>query len=150
MIRPFRSETERYGEYSKVGEFVYDHPFQWGSKRSGPDLQREGGKYPSSWHYQHMFDPRQISPGSIMPAFPWMLTNRIDFMSVPGKISAMTTLGVPYPVGYSKLAVNDLKIQAQLIVDQLKAEGIPDADPNKEIIAIIAYLQRLGTDIKVK
>jgi cytochrome c oxidase cbb3-type subunit I/II len=150
MVRPFRSETERYREYSKVGEFVYDHPFQWGSKRTGPDLHREGGKYNNSWHYWHMNNPRDISPGSIMPAYPWMLTKEMDIQSVSAKISAMMTLGVPYPAGYDKVAPQDLKTQAKLIAAQLVAEGVTDVKENAEIIAIIAYLQRLGTDIKVK
>ncbi|MEP7317986.1 MAG: cytochrome-c oxidase, cbb3-type subunit I, partial [Panacibacter sp.] len=95
MIRPFRDEVARYGEYSKAGEFVYDHPFQWGSKRTGPDLARIGGKYPDSWHYNHMFDPRIMSPGSIMPAYPWLMDNKLDTSSTPAKIRAMQTLGVP-------------------------------------------------------
>lgn len=150
MIRPFRSETERYGEYSKVGEFVYDHPFQWGSKRTGPDLQREGGKYPSAWHYKHMNDPREISPGSIMPAYPWLLTKQIDEASVPNKISALTTLGVPYPLDYKNIAIQDMKMQAKIVADALRAEGIKNVKDDAEIIALIAYLQRLGTDIKIK
>jgi cytochrome c oxidase cbb3-type subunit I/II len=149
MIRPFRSETERYGEYSKVGEFVYDHPFQWGSKRTGPDLQREGGKYPDSWHFRHMNDPREISPGSIMPAYAHLLKNKIDMSLIAGKISALYTLGVPYPAGYSKYAAKDLITQANEIVVRLKTDGIK-ADPETEIISVIAYLQRLGTDIKNK
>ncbi len=150
MVRPFRSETERYREYSKVGEFVYDHPFQWGSKRTGPDLHREGGKYNNSWHYWHMNNPRDISPGSIMPAFPWLLTKEMDIQSVSAKIAAMMTLGVPYPVGYDKVAPQDLKTQAKLIATQLVAEGVTDVKESAEIIALIAYLQRLGTDIKAK
>jgi cytochrome c oxidase cbb3-type subunit I/II len=149
MIRPFRSETERYGEYSKVGEFIYDHPFQWGSKRTGPDLHRVGGKYPNSWHYKHMYDPREISPGSIMPAYPHMIKNKIDYSVIPGRISALRSVGVPYPDGYENNSVADLKTQAKLIADNLKLDGI-NADPETEIIAIIAYLQRLGIDIKVK
>jgi cytochrome c oxidase cbb3-type subunit I/II len=149
MIRPFRSETERYGEYSKVGEFVYDHPFQWGSKRTGPDLHRVGGKYPNAWHYRHMNDPREISPGSIMPAYPHMLTNKIDTSNIAKKISVMYSLGVPYPIDYQNSAVTDLMTQAKQIADQLKAEGI-NTPYDVEIIALIAYLQRLGTDIKVK
>ena len=96
MIRPFRSETERYGEYSKAGEFVYDHPFQWGSKRTGPDLHRVGAKYPDSWHYNHMEDPTSMSPGSIMPPYSWLLEDDLDLSTTPAKISAMQTLGVPY------------------------------------------------------
>ncbi len=149
MIRPFRSETARYGEYSKAGEFVYDHPFQWGSKRTGPDLHREGGKYPDSWHYNHMLDPTTMSPGSIMPAYPWLLDNDLDTASTQAKIKAMITLGVPYPAGYEKIANIDLNKQAQSIAENLKKDGIETLS-NKEIVALIAYLQRLGTDIKLK
>ena len=148
MIRPFRSETERYGEYSKAGEFVYDHPFQWGSKRTGPDLQRVGGKYPNIWHYLHMSDPRSISPGSIMPPYGWLYEQDIDLGSTEAKISGMRTLGVPYPEGYESVSNDELMKQAQVIADDLKKNGLT-ADANKEIIALIAYLQRLGTDIKV-
>lgn len=147
MIRPFRFETERYGEYSKPGEFVYDHPFQWGSKRTGPDLQREGGKYPDSWHYNHMEDPRTMSPGSIMPPYPHMIENDLDTSSTPAKIRAMQKLGVPYPPGYDAIANNDLIKQGNAISRNLSKDGIKVMS-NKEIIAIIAYLQRLGTDIK--
>ena len=99
MIRPFRSETERYGEYSKAGEFVYDHPFTWGSKRIGPDLHRIGGKYPDAWHYNHMDDPRSVSPGSIMPRYPWLLTQKLDIPSLPARLKALRSVGVPYPDG---------------------------------------------------
>lgn len=149
MVRPFRSETARYGEYSKAGEFVYDHPFQWGSKRTGPDLHREGGKYPDSWHYNHMLEPTSMSPGSIMPSYPWMLDDDIDTSSTPAKIRAMITLGVPYPKGYDKIANKDLMKQAKGIAASLKKDGI-ETYPNKDIIALIAYLQRIGTDIKGK
>ncbi len=148
MIRPFRSETERYGEYSKAGEFVYDHPFQWGSKRTGPDLHRIGKKYPDAWHYNHMKDPQNTSPGSIMPEYPWLLDNPIDLESTPSKIRAMQTLGVPYPEGFDTLAIADVTAQAKSIVETLKAQGVPEAEWNTEIVALIAYLQRLGTDIK--
>jgi cytochrome c oxidase cbb3-type subunit I/II len=147
MIRPFRFETERYGEYSKAGEFVYDHPFQWGSKRTGPDLQREGGKYPNSWHYNHMMDPTSMSPGSLMPPYPWLLDDDIDTSTTEAKIKAMQTLGVPYPAGYASVANHDLTKQADEISKDLLASGIETAS-NKEIIAMIAYLQRLGVDIK--
>jgi cytochrome c oxidase cbb3-type subunit I/II len=147
MIRPFRAETERYGEYSKAGEFVYDHPFQWGSKRTGPDLAREGGKYPDSWHYNHMDDPRTMSPGSIMPPYPHLLDRDLDISTTEKKINAMRTLGVPYPKGYEKIANSDLEKQAKKIQANLKKDGIQVSD-KKEIIAMIAYLQRLGTDIK--
>lgn len=148
MIRPFRSETERYGEYSKPGEFVYDHPFQWGSKRTGPDLQRVGGKYPDAWHYEHMKDPTSMSPGSIMPPYPWLIEDRLDTESTAAKIRAMMKLGVPYPKGYDQQANKDLETQAQTIAAGLVESGIV-VNSDKEIIALIAYLQRLGMDIKI-
>lgn len=147
MIRPFRSETERYGEYAKAGEFVYDHPFQWGSKRTGPDLLRVGGKYPHSWHYYHMLDPTSMSPGSIMPRYPWLFEQDWDKDLMPNKIEAMQTLGVPYPEGYAGHAVADAERQAAEIVADLGTQGVKVV-PEKEIIALIAYLQRVGTDIK--
>jgi len=147
MVRPFRSETERYGEYSKAGEFVYDHPFLWGSKRTGPDLHREGGKYPDAWHYNHLDDPRSTSPGSIMPRYPWLLTQKLDTTSLPARLGALRKVGVPYPAGYESKALADLQLQASKIVTNLQS-GLVKADADKEIIALIAYLQRLGTDIK--
>ena len=147
MIRPFRSETERYGEYSKAGEFVYDHPFLWGSKRTGPDLHRIGGKYNDKWHYYHMLNPGDISPGSIMPAYPWLFEQFIDRRETAGKISALRTIGVPYEVGFEESANDVLDRQASAIANGLKAEGI-EVHKDTEIIALIAYLQRLGTDIK--
>ena len=149
LIRPFRSETERYGEYSKAGEFVYDHPFQWGSKRTGPDLAREGGKYPNSWHYNHMMDPTTMSPGSIMPAYEFIIENDLDISSTAAKIRTMQKLGVPYPDGFDAEANNALAKQAGEIAADLEKNGIK-VDSRKEIVALIAYLQRLGTDIKVK
>jgi cytochrome c oxidase cbb3-type subunit I/II len=146
-VRPFRSETERYGEYSKAGEFVYDHPFLWGSKRTGPDLAREGGKYGDSWHYNHMTDPRLMSPGSIMPNYDWLLTQTLDTTTTVAKINAMRKLGVPYAPGYEKIANKELDTQAQGIADNLGKDHIK-VKSNKEIVAIIAYLQRLGMDIK--
>lgn len=148
MIRPFRSETERYGEYAKAGEFVYDHPFLWGSKRTGPDLLRVGGKYPDSWHYNHMIEPGSMSPGSIMPAYPWLAENDLNISNTADKIRAMQTLGVPYEKGFADQAETNLKLQAEKIASGLVKEGYP-VDANKEIIAMIAYLQRLGTDIKL-
>jgi cytochrome c oxidase cbb3-type subunit I/II len=150
MVRPFRSETERYGEYSKAGEFVYDHPFQWGSKRTGPDLAREGTlnlKKTDTWHFNHMDDPQAISPGSIMPAYSFMLDKELDTASTRAKINAMRTIGVPYEEGYEYIANKDLmnqaaKIQSNLLNDSIRVK------PNAEILAIIAYLQRLGTDIE--
>ncbi len=147
MIRPFRSETARYGEYSKAGEFVYDHPFQWGSKRTGPDLARQGGKYPDSWHYNHMLDPRSMAQQSIMPNYEWLLDDNLDTSTTGAKIRAMIVLGVPYEKGYDKIANRDLMVQANQIVENLKKDKI-ETLPDKEIVAIIAYLQRLGKDIK--
>jgi cytochrome c oxidase cbb3-type subunit I/II len=149
MVRPFRSETERYGEYSKAGEFVYDRPFLWGSKRTGPDLHRVGGKYPHSWHYHHMMDPTSMSPGSIMPAYPWLFDQDLDISDTEAKISTLQQLGTPYPAGYAREANRDLMIQARKISGELAKEGI-EVKPGKEIVALIAYLQRLGTDIKVQ
>ena len=148
MIRPFRSETERYGEYSKAGEFVYDHPFLWGSERKGPDLAREGGKYPAAWHYNHMDDPRSTSPGSIMPRYSWLLTQKLETDSLPARLGALRRVGVPYPEGFENgPAQKDLAAQADKIVADLK-QGSINAEPDREIVALIAYLQRLGTDIK--
>jgi cytochrome c oxidase cbb3-type subunit I/II len=147
MVRPFRDEVARYGEYSKAGEFIYDHPFQWGSKRTGPDLARVGGKYPDSWHYNHMLDPQSMSPGSIMPSYPWLLDNPIDTSSTGPKIHAMQELGVPYPEGYALQANKDLLAQAATIGASLKTDKIHPGNI-KEIVALIAYLQRVGKDIK--
>src|SRR5690606_9278414 len=147
MVRPFRSETERYGEYSKAGEFVYDHPFLWGSKRTGPDLQRLGGKYSNSWHYNHMLAPDAVSTGSIMPAYPWLFEQTIDFGETARKIRALRAVGVPYEEGFERVANDDLTRQAEEIASSLKADGIEVAS-DTEIIALIAYLQRLGQDIK--
>ena len=144
MIRPFRSETERYGEYSKAGEFVYDHPFQWGSKRTGPDLHRVGGKYPDAWHFNHMLDPTTMSPGSLMPPYPWLSENDLKTNLTPRKIRAMQKLGVPYPDKYDTMALTDLESQAQKISAALEETGLI-VEWNKEIVALIAYLQALGT-----
>ncbi|MBG6234581.1 cytochrome c oxidase cbb3-type subunit I/II [Pedobacter sp. CAN_A7] len=149
MIRPFRSETERYGEYSKAGEFVYDHPHLWGSKRTGPDLQRVGQKYTNVWHFNHMLDPQTMSPGSIMPPYEWLTTQVLDTTTTIAKINAMRTLGVPYAEGYEHQANKDLDIQAKAIAVDLKQNNVK-VKSDKEIIALIAYLQRLGTDIKAK
>lgn len=157
MVRPFRDEVKRYGEYSKAGEFVYDHPFQWGSKRTGPDLARIGGKYNNLWHFSHMYDPSAINRTSIMPRYPFLFTKGIDIRRTPKMIRAMQTLGVPYEVDYANKANSDLEAQAKTIVDDLmqnkdvvqimKLEGIRDLT-HTQIVALIAYLQRVGTDIK--
>jgi cytochrome c oxidase cbb3-type subunit I/II len=147
MIRPLRAETERYGEYSKPGEFVWDHPFQWGSRRIGPDLQRVGGKYPDLWHVRHMDDPRAITAGSIMPAYPWMLTTAIDFNSIEPVMRAHRTLGVPYSDEEIESGEAAAREQAQAIADEIVIQGGPEGLADKQIVALIAYLQRLGTDI---
>lgn len=153
MIRPFRSETERYGEYSKAGEFVYDHPFQWGSKRTGPDLAREGAgnlKKSNGWQFRHLREPSSMSEGSLMPSYAFMLKKELDTSTTAAKIRAMQTLGVPYAKGYDKKANADLMKQARGIANNLKSDSIR-ISPNKEVIALISYLQRLGTDIsKIK
>ena len=149
LVRPFRSETERYGEFSKSGEFVYDHPFLWGSKRTGPDLHREGGKYPDSWHYHHMREPNSMSPGSIMPNYAWLLDQKLNTSQTQDKLTAMKKLGVPYSTQEVNDAVKDLNTQAKAIQANLAAEKIK-VSQDKEIIALIAYLQRLGTDISKK
>lgn len=157
MIRPFRSETARYGDYSKAGEFVYDHPFQWGSKRTGPDLAREGAgslKRMDSWHYNHMMDPSSISTGSIMPRYPWLFEDKIDFAEITNKMKAMQTLGVPYTDADIAAGADSARSQAQHIADGLQPEfkqnqlltSEEGLQPDHEILALIAYLQRLGRD----
>jgi cytochrome c oxidase cbb3-type subunit I/II len=165
MIRPFRSEVERYGEYSKAGEFVYDHPFLWGSKRTGPDLHRVGKKYNNAWHFNHMYDPQSTSSGSIMPAYQWIIRNKLDKSNIEGKMKAMVTLGVPYTdeeIANAQEHIN--KQSTEIAEDLLTIEAISksfeeqkkDLGANyvplkdREIVALIAYLQRLGTDIKLK
>jgi cytochrome c oxidase cbb3-type subunit I/II len=159
MVRPLRFETARYGEYSKAGEFVYDHPFQWGSKRTGPDLHREGRgnkqNRPDSWHYLHMENPTDISPGSIMPAYPWLISDDLDRSHTETKISAMRSMGVPYAEGFeAEVAGNMDKQGKEIATNILKDLQADDFDENsvatlqqKEIVALIAYLQRLGSDI---
>ena len=168
MIRPFRSEVERYGEYAKAGEFVYDHPFLWGSKRTGPDLLRVGGKYSDSWHFNHMYDPQSTSSGSIMPAYQWLIRNEHDRSMVQAKMETMVKLGVPYTeeeIANAKASMDAqaLQIEKNLYDDPEFARSYEEqkkfAQENgeefvqmrdREIVALIAYLQRLGTDIKVK
>jgi len=148
MIRPIRMETVRYGEYSKPGEFVYDHPFLWGSRRIGPDLQRIGGKYPHLWHVRHFENPRSVTPQSIMPAYPWTLTNPIDFDSIPARVNAHRTLGVPYSADDVSASANAARTQAAAIAKEIADQGGPKDLADKEITALIAYLQRLGRDIQ--
>jgi cytochrome c oxidase cbb3-type subunit I/II len=151
MIRPFRDETERYGDYSKAGEFVYDHPFLWGSKRTGPDLGREGDitsrmYKDAAWHYTHLMNPRDIYEESIMPEYSWLKDTEIDLDMVGKKIDAMRTVGVPYPSGYENQAVKDLKKQGEKIADELAGRGFQVTSTN-EMVALIAYLQRIGGDL---
>jgi cytochrome c oxidase cbb3-type subunit I/II len=168
MVRPFRSEVERYGEYSKAGEYVYDHPFLWGSKRTGPDLMRIGGKYSDNWHFNHFYDPQSTSSGSIMPGYKWLITDEHDRSQTEAKMEAMVTLGVPYSEEEIANAQALMDEQATQIQKNLYSD--PDfvksyeadkkyAEENglefvemkdREIVALIAYIQRLGTDIKIK
>jgi cytochrome c oxidase cbb3-type subunit II len=131
MIRPFRAETERYGHYSVAGESVYDHPFQWGSKRTGPDLARVGGRYSDTWHRDHLINPRAVVPESNMPAYPWLEKGKLKPEDVTAKMQAMKTLGVPY-------------------TDQQIKDGPAELVDKTELDAVIAYLQVLGTAIKNK
>lgn len=168
MIRPFRSEVERYGEYSKAGEYVYDHPFLWGSKRTGPDLMRIGGKYSDNWHLNHFYDPQTTSPGSIMPSYKWLIQNPLDKDQTIDKMNAMVTLGVPYSQedidrAYEWMIEQATQIEKNLYSDPDFAKTY-EADKkyaaengeefiemrDREVVALIAYLQRLGTDIKIK
>jgi len=146
MIRPLRYETDRYGEYSKPGEFVYDHPFLWGSRRIGPDLAREGGKYPDLWHVRHMRQPRDIVGQSIMPSYPWMLTNPLNFEQIQSRVDAMVMLGVPYGDAVTN-APAMARAQATSIAQSIEAAGGPADLSDKEIVAMVAYLQRLGRDV---
>lgn len=147
MVRPLVEETMRYGDPSESWEFMYDHPFQWGSKRTGPDLHRVGGKYPDLWHYKHMIDPRSTSPGSLMPNYAFLKNAKIDFENIHLKLELMQKLGVPYSKKDVKNAQINTKNQAQKIVNNLK-QGQVNLDWDSELTALIAYLQRLGMDKK--
>ena len=129
MIRPFRAETLRYGPYSVAGEFVYDHPFQWGSKRTGPDLARVGGKYSDEWHTTHLNNPRDLVPESNMPAYPWLLKNTVDASQMPAHMGALRKVGVPYS-------------------DDDIAKSVEAVSGKTEMQALIAYLQMLGLALK--
>ncbi len=131
MIRPFRAETERYGHYSLAGEFVYDHPFQWGSKRTGPDLARVGGRYSDEWHRLHLMNPRDVVPTSIMPGYPWLAQNTVDNSDIERKLRVMRLLGVPYD-------------------DKTIAGARDELRGKTEMDALIAYLQVLGTAVKTR
>jgi len=145
MIRKLPFDVLRFGANSTIEESVYDRPFQWGSKRTGPDLARVGGKYPDMWHYRHMMNPRDITPNSIMPSYPWLADKKIDYLSLRKKLSVMKRLGVPYDGD----AVANADINAEKEAEKIY-EGLISQDPSleeirdKEILAIIAYLQSLG------
>jgi cytochrome c oxidase cbb3-type subunit I/II len=145
-VRPMAHEVLRYGKASEAAEFVYDHPFQWGSKRTGPDLARVGQKYPNMWHYRHMYDPREVTAGSIMPNYKWLFTDKADYQSIIKKMNVMKTLGVPYTQEEIAGSLAAAKAQALVIKDDLVAAGVPQAILDKEIIPLIAYLQRIGVD----
>lgn len=149
MVRPFREEIERYGEYSKPGETVYEHPFLWGSKRTGPDLARVGGKYPDLWHVRHMEDPRSTSPRSLMPPYPWLLTWDLDYESIPRKLRALRTVGVPYSDAEIANAITTARAQAERIAAEVASQGGPQGLAEKEITALVAFLQRLGRDVRM-
>ncbi|NDV60866.1 cytochrome-c oxidase, cbb3-type subunit I [Puniceicoccales bacterium CK1056] len=144
QIRMMMPDVLRYGDYSRLGESIYDHPFQWGSKRTGPDLAREGGKRPNVWHYDHMNKPTDISPGSNMPPYPAMLEKSVDWSRIPGKVAAMRTLGVPYPDWSDEEVLALVSEQANEIVADLEA-NFRSTEPDRQIVALIAYLQKLGT-----
>jgi len=131
MIRPFRAETERYGHYSVAGEFVYDRPFLWGSKRTGPDLARVGGRYSDDWHRAHLMNPRDVVPASIMPGFPWLAENKLDTSLIQRKLRVLRTLGAPY-------------------TDQEIADAPKQIEGRTELDAMVAYLQGLGIQIKTR
>jgi cytochrome c oxidase cbb3-type subunit I/II len=146
MIRPMVHEVLRYGKASEAGESIYDHPFQWGSKRTGPDLARVGGKYPNMWHYRHMMNPRDVTPGSIMPVYTWLFEQKIDYDILPKKLNALRAVGVPYSDEEINNSVASAKAQAEVIKNNLVESQVPAEIVDKEIVALIAYLQRLGKD----
>ncbi len=148
QIRPTLAERLRYGEPSTAAESVYDHPFQWGSRRIGPDLSRVGGKYPDMWHYRHMLNPREVIQKSIMPNYPWLFVNNTDFGILPKKLRVMQSLGVPYTDEEVNSATSDAKVQAEKIATNLASAGVPAKIKDSQIVALIAYLQRLGMDTK--
>ena len=145
-VRPMVHEVIRYGKASDAAEFVYDHPFQWGSKRTGPDLARVGGKYPDMWHYRHFYEPREVTAGSVMPRYTWLFDNKIDYKTLEKKMSVMQTLGVPYTAEEIKNGIINAQAQATTIAKGLVESGVPAKVEDKEIIAMIAYMQRIGAD----
>ncbi len=148
QVRPIYAEVLRYGEYAKPGESVYDHPFQWGSRRIGPDLQRVGGKYPDLWHVRHFENPRSTTPQSIMPPYPWLLSSPLDFAGIPAHMKAMRTLGVPYTEAEIAGGAEAARDQAKRLAEAVVTQGGPKGLEDRKVIALVAYMQRLGTDIK--
>ncbi len=147
MIRPLRSETLRYGTWSRAEEYAWDRPFQLGSRRIGPDLMRVGGKYPNAWHFEHLRDPRSTSPGSIMPSYHWLIDDKVDPADITASINALRRLGAPYPADLDVAA--SMHADAQVIVDNLATAKVT-VEPDREVIALIAYLQHLGVDGRKK
>jgi len=160
QVRPFRDEVERYGHYSLAAESMYDHPFQWGSKRTGPDLARVGGKYSNEWHTEHMIDPRAVVPESVMPGYPFLLEANLEYDDIADHLRANRTVGVPYTDSMIENAVADLRAQAEPDADVAGVEerypkistGGFDGDPARitEMDALVAYLQMLGTLVDFK
>lgn len=149
QVRPFKTETDRYGPYSQAGESVYDRPFLWGSRRTGPDLHRVGGKYPDSWHWIHLYNPRDIEPRSNMPDFAFLTTTKLDTSLTSRKLETLRTLGHPYSDAEISGAVADAEKQAAGIAERLRKDGIAldETAVHSEAVAMIAYLQRLGVDL---
>ena len=145
MVRPMRAEILRYGEWTRAAEYQYDRPFLLGSRRLGPDLQREGGKYPDAWHYEHMRDPRSTSPGSVMPPYPWLHDAKIDPVDIGASLRALQRAGTPYTGIDDASVASSLQAQGTTIVQSLATTGIT-AEWDDEIVAMIAYLQRLGVE----
>jgi cytochrome c oxidase cbb3-type subunit I/II len=145
MIRPFGFESKRYGEPSTLSESLYDHPFQWGSKRTGPDLAREGNKYPNVWHYRHMLDPRSVSPGSNMPPYTHLATSEVDVARTAAKMHALQSIGVPYDDKAISAAASDADAQGSAIARNLADDGVAGVSARSEVVALVSYLQRLGT-----
>lgn len=150
MIRTLVGDVLRYGDYSRLGESIYDHPYQWGSKRIGPDLARVGVKYPNIWHFKHMENPRAVSVGSVMPNYPWLYTQTMDVEALTSKLAVQRELGVPYPPMDSKTIRKSAYAQGKTICDDLKQAGVQNVRPDDEIVALIAYLQHLGKSQKVE
>jgi cytochrome c oxidase cbb3-type subunit I/II len=148
MIRKMTPDVLRYGAASKMEDSVYDHPFQWGSKRTGPDLAREGGKYPDLWHFRHMIDPRSTTPQSIMPTYPWLLEHDTDFSILRKKLSVMKAMDVPYEDNVVASADDVALVQAKTIAESIAKQGGPAGIEKKEIVALISYLQALGKKTK--